>query len=151
MSLDVTLYDDSAVGLRMPARIYVRENGRTVEITRGEWDETHPGAEPVTVKETINALGEVFTANITHNLSRMAEECGLCNPLWNPEDIGATHGRDLIEPLTDGLAKLMGDKERLLGFNPPNGWGDYDLLVQFTVNYLIACRQWPDARVAVSR
>jgi hypothetical protein len=129
-------------------RIFVRRDGATVEVTHAEWEEANPGRAPVTVLAPVEAC-EVFSANITHNLGGMASECGLYAPLWCPEENGYGRAEALIEPLSKGLDRLLSDRTRFEAFNPENGWGDYDLLVSFTENYLAACRQWPNAEVRV--
>lgn len=50
---------------------------------------------------------EVYDANITHNLNTMAEEAGIYKHLWRPEELGITKAKDLIEPLAEGLAKMV--------------------------------------------
>lgn len=94
---------------------------------------------------------EVYSANITHNLGVMAEEAGIYSHLWRPEEIGITKAAQLIEPLTAGLARLEADPERFRKLNPHNGWGDYDVLVSFVRNYVLACRENPEADVTASR
>lgn len=153
MSLDVYL---RVAGERptLGDRIYIRRVGQTAEVTRDEWDEMYPGRSPVAVVADYldNGYSYVYDANITHNMGRMADECGsLYKALWRPDEQGWTHARDLIEPLRDGLAILQTDHDRLQEFNPSNGWGNYDLLVRFTAGYLAACERWPDAEVVVSR
>lgn len=136
-------------------RIFVRRDGQTVEVTRAEWDEMYPDREPVVlaaVEDEDDGYTTVFDANITHNMGRMARECGdLYAALWRPDEKGWTHARDLIGPLRDGLAILQTDFDRLQEFNPANGWGNYDGLVRFTAGYLAACERWPDAEVSVWR
>lgn len=131
-------------------RIFVRRDGRNVEITREEWDELYPDREPL-VATLPRMSGRVYDANITHNLNRMATEAGIYDVLWRPDESGITHARQLIEPLRDGLALLQSDRERFEEYNPPNGWGDYDGLVGFVAGYLAACQEWPDAEVSVWR
>jgi len=151
MSLDVYLtIKDGAYAPRRSERIFIRRDGGMVEVTRAEWDEMHLGVEPVAVVEEMDGR-EVYSANITHNLTGMAREAGLYEPLWCPEEIGAKEAGDLVAPLASGLDSLLTDHERLQQFNPPNGWGDYDGLVRFTENYLAACQMWPDAEVRVWR
>lgn len=94
---------------------------------------------------------EIYSRNITHNLNRMADEAGIYKHLWRPDEIGITKASQLIEPLTTGLALLRSDPARFKAFNPANGWGDYDGLVSFVVEYLSACIANPDAEVTVSR
>ena len=94
---------------------------------------------------------EYFSANITHNLTRMAEEADLYMTLWRPEEIGITKADELIEPLRTGLALLKFDPERFKQFNSPNEWGVYENLVSFVEYTLKACEENPDATVEVSR
>lgn len=149
MSLDVYLTMPQA-GATETERIYVRREGRTEEITRDEWYEVYPDREPVAVVMPEGG-GEVYWRNITHNLGLMASEAGLYDVMWGAEEKGWNHARDLIEPLRDGLAELQSDPERFKAFNPENGWGDYDGLLDFAASYLAACLTWPDAEVRVSR
>ena len=93
----------------------------------------------------------IYDANITHNLNKMAGEVGIYKHLWQPEEIGITHAKQLIEPLREGLALLLSDPERFKRFAPENKWGDYDRLVDFVGSYLSACEENPDATVEVSR
>ena len=152
MSLDVYLRSREA---KRPGgdRIFIRRDGQTVEITRDEWNELYPDRAPAVL--TIDPDDEwdyIYSANITHNMGRMASECGqLYEAMWRPDEQGWTHASDLIEPLRDGLAILQTDHDRLQEFNPENGWGNYDGLVRFVVGYLTACERWPEAEVRVSR
>jgi hypothetical protein len=94
---------------------------------------------------------EVYSANITHNLNKMAQEAGIYLALWRPEEIGITQAGQLIEPLSVGLEKLKADPMYYSQFNSPNGWGMYEHFVPFVENYLEACRANPDAQVSVWR
>ena len=100
---------------------------------------------------TANRPSEVYTANITHNLNTMAEEAGLYEYLWRPEDLGCYKAEDLILPLTNGLKRLENEKEYLKTFNPVNGWGDYDNLKELVRDYLRACKENQDADISVCR
>lgn len=94
---------------------------------------------------------EIYWRNITHNLGAMAREAGLYIALWRPDEAGYVFAADLVSPLTEGLALLKGDPERFKAFNPENGWGSYEGLVEFTADYLAACIANPGATVRVSR
>ena len=94
---------------------------------------------------------EVYSANITHNLNKMAEDAGIYYHLWRPEEIGITTAAQLIEPLRNGLALLKSDQARFEKFDASNGWGVYSHLVSFVEEYLAACEKNPDATVHVSR
>ena len=93
----------------------------------------------------------VFDYNITHNLNRMAKEAGLYEHLWRPDELSITEARQLIIPLSRGLAALKSDPERFKKLNPANSWGDYAGLVSFVEDYQQACERFPEARVGVSR
>lgn len=94
---------------------------------------------------------EVYWRNITHNPGKMAAEAGIYRHLWRPEELGLTRASELIEPLTVGLELLRSDPERFRAFNPPNGWGNYEGLVDFVAEYLAACIENPAADLRVSR
>ena len=93
----------------------------------------------------------LYSANITHNLNRMANAAGIYEALWRPEEIGVTRPRQLIPLLREGLARLVENPEVFKEYNPENGWGTYSGLVSFVRNYLAACEEYPDATVYVSR
>ena len=119
------------------------------EISREEWDSRFPDREPVVAM--IGKTNEVYSANITHNLNTMAQEAGVYEALWRPEEIGVAFAFELIVPLETGLKTLVGDPEQFEKFNPANGWGDYNGLVNFIRGYLDACKKYPRAKVSVWR
>lgn len=94
---------------------------------------------------------EIYWANITHNLGRMAAAAGIYKELWRPEEIGITKASQLIEPLSAGLDRLKAKPDRFRLFDAPNGWGRYEHFVPFVEQYLAACRENPEATVNVSR
>jgi hypothetical protein len=148
LSLDVYLQQEGE-SHTYTGLIFVRRDGQTVEMSREEWDREYPGREPVTIDRT--DVNEVYSANITHNLNKMAGEAGIYEALWRPEEIGITKAGQLIEPLEKGLALMESDPGRFKAFNPKNGWGSYDGFVPWVEKYLSACREYPDADVCVSR
>jgi hypothetical protein len=151
MSLDVYLTMPTVNESEPRDAIFVRENGQCVEISRDEWDKRYPGREPVTVSIGSDDRGYVFSGNITHNLSAMADEAGIYAHLWRPEDIGITKAHQLIEPLKNALASMQSDPERFKAFDSPNGWGLYENFVPWIAGYLEACIDYPDADVSVWR
>lgn len=99
-----------------------------------------------------NEAGEtLYSRNITHNLGKMADEAGIYKCLWRPDEIGITHARQIIEPLAAGVTLLATEKRRFEAFNSPNGWGLWVSFLPFCIDYLQACRDYPDALVRVSR
>lgn len=96
---------------------------------------------------------EVFWRNITNNLNEMADAAGLYKPLWRPEEMEppVEKAAALVPFLEAGIQRLKADPEKFKTFNPKNGWGSYEGLIDFCQAYLIACRENPDAAVRVSR
>ena len=151
MSLDVYLTVKEPIIKKASSGIFVRENGQTIEITQEEWNVRNPGREPIKFEQEEIETNEVYSANITHNLNRMASEAGIYEHLWRPDEIKITKAKELVEPLREGLHKLKSEPEKYKKFNPENGWGSYDGLVKFVDNYLNACYEYPEAEVNVSR
>lgn len=94
---------------------------------------------------------EVFSANITHNLTKMAGEAGLYQVCWRPEELGFTKASQLIAPLTLGLEVLRARPAWFRQFDSPNGWGLYKNFLPWVEKYLHACCNSPDADVHVCR
>ena len=99
----------------------------------------------------MESSSEVYWANITHNLNKMADEAGIYKHLWRPDEVDITKASQLIEPLQAGLEKLKANPEHFEKFNSPNGWGMYEHFVPFVEKYLQACEEYPKADVRVSR
>src|SRR4051812_18690792 len=78
----------------------------------------------------------VFNANITHNLNRMAGVAGIYQHVWRPEELGIIQAKDLIEPLRNGLQKLKNNPIYYKQYESPNGWGLYDNFVPWLEKYL---------------
>lgn len=148
MSLDVYLLEVNEP-VYTEGGIYIREDGATKCISREEWNERFPDREPIVIgpQETVYA----YTANITHNLASMAVHAHLYEPLWRPDEHGYEKAFQLIQPLEEGLELLRARPDFFKTFNPTNGWGDYDLLVDFTEQYLKACKRYPEAKISVWR
>lgn len=149
MGLDVYLNGGTGPS-KQGSGIFVRREGRTLEITREEWDALHPGSEPCVAPPPDPKDERKFHAHTTHNLIDMAVEAGLYKPLWRPHENGLFQAIQLVVPLTTGLQALVDEPERFQKLNPPSGWGNYDGFVQFVREYLEACRANPEARVSAS-
>jgi len=99
-----------------------------------------------------NADGEeVYTANITHNLNKMADAAGIYKHLWRPEEIGITKAAELVAPLTEGLVDMLSRPSHYWQFQPENGWGTYDGFLAWLTDYIKACAANPSATVSVWR
>jgi hypothetical protein len=150
MSLDVYLRIEGAKIQPTGSGIFVRKAGTTMQITRAEWDAMHPGQEPAMYIDR-EPSDIVYHANITHNLGEMARAAGVYQQLWRPEEIGIFSAWQLIKPLGEALFNLLAAPDTYKAYNPENGWGNYDGLLAFVGNYLIACINHPGAAVSASR
>ena len=97
---------------------------------------------------------ELYWANITHNLVKMADQTVLYLAIWCPNELlenkSEIKAKDIIDFLKIGLRKLKEDPNNFKKFNPKNGWGTYEVLVNFVEKYLSACEKYPEANVEVS-
>lgn len=103
------------------------------------------------MKRQGNRARVLFERNITHNLAQMASKAGLYEPMWRPDELGIVVASQLVEPLRKGLDALECDPAFYATFNPSNGWGSYEGLVDCVKKYLSACERWPWAKVEPSR
>lgn len=99
----------------------------------------------------------VYSENITHNLTDMAQHVVLSNGLtlyqilWRPDEHTLKFARDISDMLDEGWNILLADPEKFKKYNPPNGWGSYDGLCNFVYKYRNACWDNPDAELRISR
>ena len=95
--------------------------------------------------------GEVFAANITHNLGGMASEAGIYGVVWRPEENGIEKAGQLLVPLRKAIAEMEADPERFKAYNADNGWGLYRDFLPWLRKLLSACEEYPNAAVEASR
>lgn len=103
------------------------------------------------IESSTGAIKEVFESNITHNLGQMARKAGIYEAMWRPEDIGAVYARDIIPLMEKGVADLATHPADYEPLEPANGWGTYEGLLDVAMGYLRACKEWPEAKIYVSR
>lgn len=94
---------------------------------------------------------EVFSANITHNLNKMAEAAGIYKHLWWPEELGITKAGELIAPLKLGYTAMKLNPDFYRKYEPENKWGTYDNFIPWLEKYIEACEQNPEATVRIWR
>jgi hypothetical protein len=139
--------------------------GLSVYLMRTKWVSFDKGVTYTEERE------EVHWNKITHNLIKMAIEAGLYKALWRPyqliegynipeDDDDAEYvferenkvlAKDIIPHLEKGLKELKERPEHYKKFNPDSGWGNYEGLVEFTENYLEACREYPETEIETDR
>ena len=113
----------------------------------------------------------LYQVNITHNLTEMADKAGIYEALWRPhrlnpnynipeenhkeewdfEDNNLAKASEIIPLLEKGLELLKKKPAYFKKFNPYNGWGSYDGLVESVEEYLSACKQHPYAIIYTCR
>ena len=112
----------------------------------------------------------VYSANITHNLNKMATAAGIYEALWRPyllkteidfgddyqaemefEESQTILAKELIPVIENGLKALKADPKGYKKFDSPNGWGLYENFVPFVEDYLNACKEYPEAIVKTDR
>jgi hypothetical protein len=99
----------------------------------------------------------VYSANITHNLGKMANAVVFDNGvtlyhiLWRPEEKEFYFAKDIVDFLYIAWKELISHPDEYKQFNPENGWGSYDSLVNFVKNYHAACMENLDAEIKVCR
>jgi len=96
---------------------------------------------------------ELFESNITHNLNVMAQAVSedFYKALWRPEEIGIKTASQLTPILEQGLGVLISDPVKFKKYDPDNGWGSYETLIGFVVQYIQACKEHPKTTVNVSK
>ena len=111
------------------------------------------------VRLTVTQPTTIFTHNITHNLGRMAQQVVLSNGLtlynilWRPDecDPPLLIASDIAEMLDEAFGIMLEDRPRLERFNPENGWGRFESLIQLVIEYRNAGREYPTALIEVCR
>lgn len=102
--------------------------------------------------ETHKERESLYTANITHNLTEMANKAGIYKALWRPEEIEENlKAKDIIGLLEKGLLELKSNPDYFKQFNSPNKWGMYEHFVPFVEDYLNSCKEFPESIISVSR
>ena len=114
---------------------------------------------------------EMYSANITHNLGKMAEEAGLYKALWRPYQLkegynipegdhdaeykyeveNPVRAFEIIPIIEKGLEDMLARPKHYETFNSPNGWGLYKHFVPFIEKYLEALKEYPESFVDCDR
>jgi len=84
---------------------------------------------------------------MTHNMTAMADEAGIYDCLWRPEENGYQTAGQIIPVLEAGIKAMEADSVRFKAFNPKNGWGDYTVFLQWLKKVLAACEKNPDYEI----
>ena len=145
MSLDVSLYNENIEKIKW----WQERRDRDFEENKLQYS----------IQTVVNEYWEeikperilLYTANITHNLNKMAKEAGIYYFLWRPDELEITMAKNLIKPLKRGLKLLKSKSEYFRTFDDPDGWGMFDHFVPFVEKYLNACIEFPYSTIEISR
>lgn len=92
-----------------------------------------------------------FSANITHNLGKMADACGCYDYIWRPEENNVKKAKDLIIPIKIALKLLKEYPDYYKTFNPSNGFGTYEHFIFFLQSVLQGAIKYSNYKVKVWR
>ena len=99
----------------------------------------------------IDTDNNVFNANITSNLYRMAIEAGVGDELWNPYELDISKAGQLIEPLNNAIADMEHRPSHYQKFDAANGWGTYKDFLPWLKRLYDACKEYPNSTVEISK
>lgn len=146
MSLDIYIISPEPIKKKSTG-IFARIDGATRELTREEVIKHYPNVDPNNIVENEFETNEFWHRNITHNLHEMASKClaedgetTLAELLWRNNPIDETK---YIAQLYECLTVLREDSRFFKQFNPKNGWGTYEQLVEFVRSFIHAFIDMP--------
>lgn len=154
MSLDIYIISPEPIKKKLTG-IYARIDGTTRELTKEETIAHFPDVDPNSIIKEEIETNEFWHGNITHNLCGMAEDCmsfdeydqyyNLYDLLWRDTQapFEGNYINVYIAHLAYCLYVLKNDPEHFKQFNPPNGWGTYEQLCQFTEEFIKALVSMP--------
>ncbi len=94
---------------------------------------------------------DVCEANVTHNLTAMADSLGIYTMLWHPEDCESINkASDIVVYLENALELLVLEPHKYKHLEADNGWGTIDWMTGFLDKVIKGCKEFPDAIIEVS-
>ncbi len=102
--------------------------------------EPETGGKPVSL--------EVYTANITHNLTPMWRQAGCYWALYASDGSLAV---EIVAALKSAYAMMYEQLDCFKALEPSNKWGSYEGALKFLDDLIQACEDYPKAIVRVSR
>lgn len=93
----------------------------------------------------------VYSTNITHNCGDMADAAGLYYPLWRPESLNIDNTDQLLNYLTDGIGMYLKNRPEIEKLEAKNGWGTYEQFYNFLSELMLACSEYKDCLIRISR
>ena len=91
---------------------------------------------------------EVFSGNMTHNVTPMWKKAGVYDALYNAKGKKA---EDVLPILKAGIDYFVANKDSLEKLNPSNGWGSYETALTYLIEVRDACEEYPDSIIRISK
>jgi hypothetical protein len=94
----------------------------------------------------------LYRATLNHNLSRMAYEARIYEPLWCPQAVKTAVAKDVIPSLQKGLQLLKTEDTASFfrQFEIKDESGTCEELITFVEKYLIALKKHPQAFIGIA-
>lgn len=101
------------------------------------------------------SVGPADSHNVTHNLGPMARALGVYEIIWHPERNprrflwwkSPLRGRHLAPVVRNALSKLEAHPGEFRSYNPPNGWGNLEMMEEFLRDVLRDCLECPNGKL----
>lgn len=151
MSLDIYIISPEPIKKKSTG-IFARIDGQTRELTKEEVIERFPDVDPHDIVESAFETDEFWHGNITHNFREMAKNCkvhnwpldvNLYDQLWRDESPDKEDIGDYKVYLILCLNELESNPDKYKQYNPSNGWGTYEQLVEFIRSFIHALIDMP--------
>jgi hypothetical protein len=91
---------------------------------------------------------EVYSGNMTHNVSPMWDLAGIYDDLYNSDGKKAD---DIVINLWNGYNKMVKNPKKFQKLNPENGWGSYETALTYLKEIIDACGEYPEAIIRISK
>jgi len=93
-------------------------------------------------------ITDVYSGNMTHNVTPMWKLAGIYDDLYNSDGKKA---KDVVKNLKKGLRIMKFGKRRFSKLNPENGWGSYESAVKYLKEIIDACELYPESDISISK
>ena len=92
----------------------------------------------------------VFEDIIPHSTSRMAEEAGVYDYLWNPSKKRYTVAIDITNLIEISLSRILSNIDHFELLESEDNFGTVSNFVVFLQNILVACKLHPEAKIQIN-
>ena len=99
----------------------------------------------------VGACPYLYSDSVTHNLRGMAKEAGLYASLWSPLESGYTTAIEIIPIIEEGLTNLKAHPNYYRLFEFDSLSCKYEDFVNFVESYLVALREFPEAKIEICK